>query len=94
MLEDNTLYYIKTEYIKTKRFFFYFLGRFTKHDGIALCLAILIPVITIILTVVSIVPSLGAPPLPEFQDPIKVGCFSICKTATSKPSVKIIHLSG
>ncbi|XP_078362543.1 protein dispatched homolog 1-like [Oculina patagonica] len=45
--------------------------RFTKHDLIALCLAILIPVTVIILTLVSVLPSLGAPPLPDFGDPVK-----------------------
>ncbi|KAL9981002.1 hypothetical protein ACROYT_G009654 [Oculina patagonica] len=45
--------------------------RFTKHDAIALCLAILIPLTVIFLTMLSIVPSLGAPPLPDFAKPTK-----------------------
>ncbi|KAJ7373712.1 hypothetical protein OS493_011321 [Desmophyllum pertusum] len=45
--------------------------RFTKHDGIALCLAILIPLTAILLTMVSVLPSLGASPLPDFANPIE-----------------------
>ena len=39
---------------------------------IALCLAIFIPVIVVVLTLVAVLPALGAPPLPNFEDPIKV----------------------
>ena len=55
---------------------FYFPIRFTKHDFLALCLAILIPVTCIVLTMVSFLPALGAPPLPDFQDPTKVSNFN------------------
>ena len=39
---------------------------------LALCLAIFIPVTAIVLTMVAVLPSLGAPPLPNFEDPTKV----------------------
>jgi low affinity Fe/Cu permease len=35
-------------------------------------LAIFIPVLVILLALVSILPALGAPPLPSFEDPVKV----------------------
>ena len=48
------------------------LCRFTKHDTIAVCLAIFLPLTAIVLTMVSILPALGAPPLPDFSNPVKV----------------------
>lgn len=45
--------------------------RFTQHDLIALCLAIFIPIIAIVLTLISVLPALGAPPLPSFAEPVK-----------------------
>ncbi|XP_068750338.1 protein dispatched homolog 1-like isoform X1 [Montipora capricornis] len=45
--------------------------RFTRHDLIALCLAILIPITCIALTMVSVLPALGAKPLPSFNEPTK-----------------------
>ena len=51
---------------------YFYPSRFTRHDVIALCLAILIPVTAIVLTLVAVLPALGAPPLPNFEDPIKV----------------------
>lgn len=45
--------------------------RFTEHDLIALCLAIFIPIIAIVLTLISVLPALGAPPLPSFAEPVK-----------------------
>ena len=56
---------------------FYFPIRFTRHDFIALCLATLIPVTCIVLTMVSVLPALGAPPLHDFQDPTKVSKFAL-----------------
>ena len=50
----------------------YLLCRFTKHDAIAVCLAIFLPMTATILTMVSILPALGASPLPDFSNPVKV----------------------
>ena len=51
---------------------YFYPSRFTRHDVIALCLAIFIPVIVVVLTLVAVLPALGAPPLPNFEDPTKV----------------------
>ena len=50
----------------------YLICRFTRYDVLALCLAIFIPVTAIVLTMVAVLPSLGAPPLPSFKEPTKV----------------------
>ena len=69
---------------------FYFPIRFTRHDFIALCLAILIPVTCIVLTMVSVLPALGAPPLPDFQDPTKVSNFNFGRP--EEPAILISKL--
>lgn len=48
---------------------------------LALLLAIFIPVIAIVLTMVSILPALGAPPLPSFEDPTKVSHFKVTSSS-------------
>ena len=51
----------------------FFRPKFTKHDAIALCLALFIPFTVIILILVSVFLSLGGGPLPDFSNPTKVG---------------------
>ena len=51
---------------------YFVFARFAKYDVVALCLAIFIPLTAIVLTLVSVLPALGAPPLPDFGKPIKV----------------------
>ena len=71
---------------------FYFPIRFTRHDFIALCLAILIPVTCIVLTMVSVLPALGAPPLHDFQDLTKVSNFSCICIRPEGPPILISKL--
>ena len=50
----------------------------------------LIPVTCIVLTMVSVLPALGAPPLPDFQDPTKVSNFNFGRP--EEPAILISKL--
>ena len=65
------------ERVNTSKYFsdlvLFFRPKFTKDDAIALCLALFIPFTVIILILVSVFPSMGGGPLPDFSNPTKVG---------------------
>ena len=65
------------ERVNTSKYFsdlvLFFRPKFTKDDAIALCLALFIPFTVIILISMSVFPSLGGGPLPDFSSPTKVG---------------------
>jgi len=86
---------MKRLFIANKEYFYP--SRFTRHDVITLCLAIFIPVTAIVLTLVAVLPALGAPPLPNFEDPTKVFYLLIQYIAgviEKKPQVISVLLQG